>query len=472
MTYKVSIIIPVYNASDYIMNALKSIENQTMNFEDIEVVLVNDCSTDNTVDIINEYKSKHDNIVLINLNENAGGPAIPRNIGITYASADYLMFLDQDDTFKSNACEVLYNKISGENVDVVCGNHNIVVNGVARPVFNFDSWAKEDEIKINSIDENPNFLSIGTTAWSKIFRKSLVLDNNIKFVEGVSEDTLFCVRSLLLARGIILLKDFIVVDYQYRTDSLSHIIDAEYVNEFTDFYLEFYDYCDANITNSLLYQPLFNGRMDSVLSVLFYADVYYDELSDIFVKIKDLFGKLNSKGFKFNNTEYQLLFNTVLSDTYPFKMSIMMYTTIRSNREEKFDSSVKYLRQFTKLYVDCGSGFNEKDSLTQEYRIAEENVVEFDISNFKNIKAIRFDPIAWYFIRCRIIDITSDAGSVDILPHNAVSSVNNMDNFLTTDSQYRIYGDFNDNTRYIRIRFHIDLLDNARITEIVEQINN
>ena len=122
MTYKISIIIPLFNAEPFINVALESIMKQTMNFEDIEVILVNDCSEDNTEEIINKYARKHKNIKPINLRNNCGCPATPRNIGITYATADYLMFLDQDDTFKSNACETLYNKITKEQVDLVCGN--------------------------------------------------------------------------------------------------------------------------------------------------------------------------------------------------------------------------------------------------------------------------------------------------------------------------------------------------------------
>ncbi|ADC46915.1 glycosyl transferase GT2 family [Methanobrevibacter ruminantium M1] len=500
MTYKVSIIIPVYNAAEFIIrDTLKSIENQTMDFEDIEVILVNDCSTDNTAKVINEYAKEHENIVPINLKENNGQPGIPRNIGITYASADYLMFLDQDDTFKKNACETLYNKISTENVDMVCGNHNIVSNGRSNICFNFD-WAEEDEIKINKIDENPNFLTMGVAAWSKILRREFVLDNNLKFTEGVGEDIFFSIRALLLAEGIILLKNFIVVDYLVRGESLSHQVNAEYLDEFCEFYLNFFNYCEKNIKNDNLYHPLFNGRLNHVLSMLFFADLYFDDLSWVLIKIHELFKKVAEKPFVFEDTSYRIFFDTLIKDEYPFENSINIYSAIKSNRERKFDKGVKYLEQEAKLYIDNGNGFNEKDSIIANYKIYEFNEVEFNLENFKNIKRIRFDPITWNFINCVIHEIKTNNG--DLL-YEAINSINRRelyglnkeeqssnrnskenirykssddssaegiaDIFLTTDSQYLLYGDFN-NLKSIKINFEVNLIDNNEVSKIVENL--
>ncbi len=468
MTYKISIVIPIYNAAEFIVDkTLKSIEEQTMDFEDIEIILVNDCSSDNTEQVINEYAKTHKNIVPINLRENAGGPAIPRNIGITYASADYLMFLDQDDTFKKDACEILYNKITSEDVDLVCGNHNMVHNGNSNKCFDFD-WAEEEEIKIKNIKENPNFLTMGVAAWSKIFRKDLILNNNLKFTEGVGEDIFFSIRALLLANGIILLKDYIVVDYQVRSESLSHQVNKEYLEEFIEFYLDFYDYCDNNIVDKELYNPLFNGRMNHFLSMLFYSDLYFDELSDLFVNVQTLFSKVNTKPFSFINKTYKLFFDTVLNDEYPFENSVYAYSTIKRNRDKRIEKSIKYLEQEAKLYIDNGNGFSEKNSIKEKYKISNTNEIEFDLEEFKNIKRIRFDPVSYFFINCNIINIFSNNGYINAKPVNSIKTSGKGDIFITVDSQYYLNGDFED-LEYIKITFNVDFLNNDTIERLVKQ---
>lgn len=466
MTYKISVIIPLYNAEPFIDSALNSIIHQTMKFEDIEVILVNDCSKDNTEQIIDDYSRRYTNIKPINLRINSGCPAIPRNIGITYATAEYIMFLDQDDTFKSDACEVLYRKITKENVEIVCGNLNMVTNGHSSIGFPLN-WMEKDELKISDIDENPNFLNMGVAVWSKIFKKDLIIDNNLKFTEGIGEDIFFSIRALLLAKGIVILKNFIVVDYQIREESLSHQIDSDYMHEFADFYLDFFDYCNKNIKDEY-YQPLFNGRMNNILGSLFFADLFYDELSSVFKKIHVLFTKLSKKPFKFENKDYQLFFDAIINDEYPFKRSILVYSCIKAAKENKFDRFSKYFTQESKIYIDTGNGFNEIETVKQYYKISNENEIQFDLSKFKNIKRIRFDPISWYFIKCEIKDVSSNC---DKLNFKAVNSINNngkVHEFLTNDSQYLFEGKF-DNISYINVKFKIKILDNANITRILNR---
>ena len=467
MTYKISIVIPVYNAEEFIVETLKSIEEQTMDFEDIEVILVNDCSSDNTEKVINEYAKDHENIVPINLRENAGGPAIPRNIGISYASADYLMFLDQDDSFKKDACETLYNKITSEDVDLVCGNHNMVHNGKSNKCFEFD-WAEEEEIKIDDIHEYPDFLRMGIAAWSKIFRKELVLKNNLKFTEGVGEDIFFSVRALLLAKGIILLKNYIVIDYQVRSESLSHQINKDYLEEFIEFYLNFFDYCDNNIEDERLYDPLFNGRMNQLLSAIFYSDLYFDELSEVFEKLQKLFLKVNEKPFEFSDKNYKLFFDAIINDECPFESSILIYSAIKSNRNNRIDKAIKYFEQEAKLYIDNGTGFMEKNSINEKYRISEINEICFDLKKFRKIKRIRFDPISYFFIKCNILDIGSNAGQIITKPVNSIDN-GEGDIFLTADAQYLLSANFED-MEYINIKFSIDLLDNYTLEKFIKEI--
>lgn len=132
MTYKISIIIPTYNAKNYLMTAVDSVINQSFGFNNIELIIVDDNSSDGTKEILKELSNKYGNIVPIFLKENTGSPSKPRNIGIQNASSEYIMFLDNDDYYCPNFCETMYNTIIKYNADVIsCRNYDYI-NGEFR----------------------------------------------------------------------------------------------------------------------------------------------------------------------------------------------------------------------------------------------------------------------------------------------------------------------------------------------------
>ena len=94
MEYKISIIIPVYNAEKYIKKSLDSIIKQTIGFEHLEVIMVDDGSTDSSGEIMDEYAAEYENFKSIHLQENSGAAGKPKNCGLDHATAEYLMFLD------------------------------------------------------------------------------------------------------------------------------------------------------------------------------------------------------------------------------------------------------------------------------------------------------------------------------------------------------------------------------------------
>ena len=202
--YKVSIIIPVYNAGDYLYSALDSIKKQTLGFKDIEVIFVDDRSNDNSKSIISDFSKKYSNVKGVFLEENSGLPGKPRNIGIKNASSDYLMFLDQDDVFLEDACEILYNEITNNNVDLVSGNYFDAYDD-EDVLVNWKNYGlTEDRIFVKSIKENLNLFNVYPSQWAKIFKKEFILKNNIIFAEGrLAEDLLFVYHALVKANGIL-----------------------------------------------------------------------------------------------------------------------------------------------------------------------------------------------------------------------------------------------------------------------------
>ena len=270
--YKISVIIPVYNGEKYLKNALDSLLNQTIGFENLEVIIVNDCSRDNSKEIIEEFKmvnsvsneSCSSNIITIHLDENIGGAYGPRNIALQHASADYLMFLDADDAFEEDACEILYNKINEYDCDIAFGRYlrhypekNIVRKSYTPYVETLDVPYLDDLVngsnisgfsgflwryfisyffygrEINRNDNHEIFikdlkmenkkdmaiLKILPSFWTKIYKRSLIEDNDIEFPQFVSaEDLNFMLLALFNADGILFLNDAVVYNYYMRLD--------------------------------------------------------------------------------------------------------------------------------------------------------------------------------------------------------------------------------------------------------------
>ena len=187
----ISIIVPIYNASKYLRNCLNSLVNQTK--KELEFILINDGSTDDSDSIINSYSD--DRIKYFKRSNHGIGKT--RNFGINKASGKYIMFLDSDDYLEENACEVLYKKIDNGKLDLVVSDF-----------YRVDSTSKKIEkiisFKNTSLKDNPNLLlNINLAPWNKIYKSTLLKDNNIKFIENLKyEDAPFVTLSLLKAKKI------------------------------------------------------------------------------------------------------------------------------------------------------------------------------------------------------------------------------------------------------------------------------
>jgi len=169
---KVSIVIPVYGVEEYIDKCLKSLVNQTL--QDIEIIVVNDGSKDNSQDIIDEYVKRDKRIKSI-IKEN-GGQASARNMGIKLATGDYLGFVDSDDWIESNMYELLYNEAVSNDYDVVFCNYHIETNGIRE---------EADTIVFNPEKAVESYIFSQPAPWNKIFKRHLWVNNKLKFAEGM-----------------------------------------------------------------------------------------------------------------------------------------------------------------------------------------------------------------------------------------------------------------------------------------------
>lgn len=207
----ISIIVPVYNVSKYLYRALTSITNQTL--QDIEILCVDDYSTDNSLKILKDFSKKDTRIKVFKHSQNLG-VSCTRNTALKYAKADYLMFLDPDDYVVSKFCEKMYETITKDNLDlVVCGVNVEVANDMT---YN------------RGYSNEKNYANINTNwVWNKIFKKDLIIKHDIKFPEGLlGEDVYFCNCYKLVSNNKFSTTDEKLYTYYVRKDSLMSAIDT------------------------------------------------------------------------------------------------------------------------------------------------------------------------------------------------------------------------------------------------------
>ncbi|MEI0489937.1 glycosyltransferase family 2 protein [Brachyspira pulli] len=229
---KVSIIIPIYNAEQYLEECLNSVVNQTL--KEIEIICINDCSTDSSLKILEEYAKKDNRIKIFHTEKSSGGPATGRNMGIEKSSGEYIAFIDSDDYIDQRFYEELYKTAKKYNADII-NNLNIIEyyeNGKYKNCFchinNYDKKAKL-EYKIifnkNAIMEHNKFF-LGWVIWNKLYKKSFIIDNNMKFIiapsgyEDGSEDWAFNIE-LITKKPIAVCNHKFPYFYRIRNDSLS-----------------------------------------------------------------------------------------------------------------------------------------------------------------------------------------------------------------------------------------------------------
>ena len=191
---KVSVIIPVYNASAYLKRCLDSVCNQSL--LDIEIICVNDCSNDDSLQILNEYRNKYSNLKIIDCKLN-GGESKARNIGLAHVTGEYIGFVDNDDEIDLDFYEKLYNKAITTNADIVKGNViETSVNGVS-------SFSHIN----NEISESK--WCFHYEWWSAIYRTKIVKKNNILLLEGfpLGSDVYFLHKILFYAKKVELVND-------------------------------------------------------------------------------------------------------------------------------------------------------------------------------------------------------------------------------------------------------------------------
>lgn len=211
---KVSVIVPVYNTENFLERCLNSLVNQTLN--DMEIIVVNDGSTDASQEIIDRFANDFPNIIRAYRKKN-GGLSSARNYGLDKATGEYIGFIDSDDYVELDMFEKMYNKTCSRNFDVVVCDVRYVYkekNFIASSRINNDLISK-DQVKNHMVDIYP-------AAWNKIYKCNLF---NVRFKKGIwYEDVEFLYRLFPYVNSIGVVKEPLI-NYVQRDGAITHTFD-------------------------------------------------------------------------------------------------------------------------------------------------------------------------------------------------------------------------------------------------------
>lgn len=258
--FKISVIVPVYNAASYLDKCLDSILNQT--YKDFELILINDGSTDKSLDIINNYQQQNiDKIKVIN-QENLGA-AKARNIGIELAVGEFICFIDADDYIDKTMLQKMYEKAKNENLSLVWCSIQEIRNGVKTIITkNFNT------------DTKKNYILNNTGPCGKIIKKQILIDNELFFLENHFYEDL----AIVPAYGLFCEVGFI------------------------DKPLYYYEINDGSIMNQINYNPHLEDIYNAIDS-LYHVFESNKRLNDYFPEIEYLYIQhlLKGAGLRFLN---------------------------------------------------------------------------------------------------------------------------------------------------------------------------
>ena len=349
---RVSVIIPVFNVEKYIKECIDSVINQTLT--DIEIICVDDGSTDNSLNLLKQYSDTRIKII----SQENKGLAAARNEGVKHATGEYIAFLDSDDFLNYSALEKLYNLADKHFLDIVITK---IINFYDETYEKFTdcyfdmAFLKEkcqDKV-FNYKDIYDEVLNISVTAPGKLFKRDFI--KNIKFKENlIFEDNPFFVEAIFKAQRVYFLDEYLY-NRRIRKDS---IISSHY-SQFSDL-IEIYDVIYQLLIKMGVYEDFKDKIFKKKFSNIYrrFSEVSDEYKQDFFDKIKKDFQKSfffleKDDDFKnFNRRAKFILYSGIHSNTYAeFELSVKLYDQEMKNKslQKEVDSLKKHNSQVMNL---------------------------------------------------------------------------------------------------------------------------
>ncbi len=324
------VVVPVYNVERYVSMCIDSLLDQS--YTPMKIVLVNDCSTDNSLSILKDYEKRFpDNIIVIDSKENMGiGGA--RNLGMRFSESDYIGFVDSDDFVHPQMYEALMREVVSGNEDAVYCEYTDVPKGATpsdvSDIVNGITWGKEEIERLSFSGENRERV-MGThkygTTWTGVYRRGLIEETGLMFPEHLAYEDNFWVYALQLH-----MKDVAIVHrplYYYRRqdDSTSHKKNAKHHYDRLTIEKMLYDY----VVEKGLLKDNYN-----IIEYIYISVQTYNTLSLFFRYVRNPdYGELrNTRSFLKNHFPHwsnNPLFQDRFSRKQKLKMYVFMYLPLR-----------------------------------------------------------------------------------------------------------------------------------------------
>lgn len=313
----VSVIVPIYNSELYLGACLDSVINQTC--QSLEIILVNDGSTDSSQEIINSYTKKDERIVTIS--QPNSGVSVARNAGLKIAKGEYILFIDSDDTIVNNAVETLYKHAISTNAEIVIANGYICFQGGKR----FPLYRYHDNLLLLSggkcFSELMKEYIFTPLVYLYFTKRDFLQKNGLFFEEGIiQEDELWCIKILITAKLVSVL-DFVHYFYYQREGSLMHSDNKKYR---VDSYFKVVNILES-FTAELQEKPEFEYVIGYIYLRLFYI---YHEICKLMQEIKEHTEKYREYFAQLLKNIYPALsdFQKQSCSTYFINGNILLYT--------------------------------------------------------------------------------------------------------------------------------------------------
>lgn len=269
---KISVIIPCYNVEEYIHTCMNSLLNQTIGVENLEIILVDDKSTDNTVACLKEYEEAYpDQVMLILCNKN-GRQGTARNIGLSYATGEYVSFVDSDDWVRKDMFEILVDIIEKTESDIVQFDFKgtkVEIDDEPIGELRYDCYDFVKERRKYLLNTNV----FSESCCRKIYRRELLLQAGVRYAEGVSyEEPLFTYPLKFYANRVCrLYASLYYYRYNDKGTTVARMQDVETILE----HLEVQEMTYYFMKEKTPFYDVYKDEIDLYFIHTFYAEAFY-----------------------------------------------------------------------------------------------------------------------------------------------------------------------------------------------------
>ena len=306
---KVSVIVPCYNSENSIFNCLNSLFTQT--YKNIEIIVVNDESTDNSLQILNNLKKDHNNLIVFT--QKNSGPGFARNRGIEMASGEYVMFVDSDDYVDLCMIEKLVNIIEKNNVDVVRCSYKMVYPSGKLKSFNFNRSSQKISNKI-LLEEWLLESVLWNTVWGQLIRKDKLVDLWFDTDKRIGEDLLFNVKLYSKIKNIYFFNEELYY-YTYSpngiTKQMSVLNIKRNLTDVIDNYFILYDFFQLLKNKQKIVNRCVRAVISYELQLLYLSRKEFD-----FIKLVNQKKKIRDFFVKYNGKKYFIIIKAIIREKY------------------------------------------------------------------------------------------------------------------------------------------------------------